>query len=503
MTAPDVEHRVEPLVRPSKRPANTALHMVGLGLTVAALGMVASLVVGLATDDDGSGALAASASVTGLVGLGLWRGTRIPPRVRPQAVFTAVTVTWVAVSVASALPFFWSGELGRFDNALFESVSGITATGATVLSPIEGSGRGILFWRQLIVWYGGMGMIVLAVAVLPFLGVGGLHLIRAEAPGPTSDRLAPRVSETAKRLWFIYLAITGLGVVGLLACGTTLYDAVTHSFAAVATGGFSPYNANVTAFDSVPVELVLMAVMLAGATSFTLHWRASQGEPGAYWASSELRFFAGIVVAAVAAIAVLNVADGMATGRALRDSSFYVVSLVTTTGFTTVDYTLWVPATQIILLFLMVTGGMAGSTAGGVKIFRVSAVLAHATRELRRARTPSAVLPVKLGTQPVPEAVMARIAGFVILYFVVTVVGIVAIAAFGADLATPAGAAVTAMGGVGPGLGVTGPVDNFLPLSAAGRGVMMVLMLLGRLEIFPVLLMFAGLSRVGRRSRRR
>ncbi|CAN5552175.1 TrkH family potassium uptake protein [soil metagenome] len=488
--------------RASRRLPSTAAHMVGLTLTFTAAGMAISLLVDLGTGGRGATALGVSSLLTGVVGLLLWRTTRVPARVSARETFTAVTMTWLVVSLAGALPFVLSGVLPDLDDALFESISGFTTTGSTVLSPIEGTARGILFWRQFTQWFGGMGMIVLAVAVLPFLGVGGLELIRAEAPGPTSDRLAPRVSETAKRLWLIYGGLTVLGVVALLFSGMSAYDAVAHSFSAVATGGFSPYDASIAHFDSLAVEVVLIAGMFAAAVNFTLHWRAVQGEPTIYWRDPGFRFYAGVVLFGIAVITLLNVADGMAVGRALRDTSFGVVSLISTTGFATADFVQWVPAAQLLLLGLMVTGGMPGSTCGGVKLLRVQVMVRHAWRELRQAGSPRAVLPVKLGNQAVPEAIVARIAGFVLVYFAIAVIGILALAALGADLPTSTGSVITALGSGGPGLGETGPVSNFTVLDRPSRVVLSALMLLGRLEIFPVLLMFAGLARVGPRRRR-
>lgn len=496
------ELRGAPLRHHSRRVPSTTVHMVGLALTFVAVGMAASGGVSLATGGEAFSALAASAVVTGVVGLVAWRGTRVPARVDPRTVFAAVTLTWVVVSVAGALPFVFSGVLANLDDAFFESAAGFTTTGSTVLSSVEDTPRGVLFWRQLTNWYGGMGLIVLAVAVLPFLGVGGLDLIRAEAPGPSSDRLAPRVSETAKRLWLLYLGFTVVGAVVLLVVGMSLFDAVGHSFSTIATGGFSTYDDSLAHFDSLAVELVVMGGMLVGAASFTLHWRALNGDPGAYRRSAPFRFYVGTVVVASVVVTAINVADGTSFGQALRDSSFNVVSVVSTTGFGTADFVLWAAAAQLVLLALATVGGMPGSTAGGVKLLRVQVMVAHATRELRRATTPRAVLPVKLGNEAVPEPVVARIAGFVLLYFVIAVIGIVALASLGADLATSAGSVLSTLSSSGIGLGETGPSAGVGVLDRPSRAVLVALMFLGRLEIFPVLLTFAGLARLRRAPRR-
>jgi trk system potassium uptake protein TrkH len=494
---------------PSARVTSTVLHMVGLALLFAAAGMALSTAVDLVAGGDEAGALALSTTVTTGAGLLLWRGTGVPARVPTASAFAAVSWTWIVVSLFGALPYALSGVLPRLDEALFESVSGFTATGSTVIFPIEDQSLGLLFWRQLTQWYGGMGMIVLAVAVLPFLGVGGLELIRAEAPGETADRLAPRVSGTAKRLWAVYAGLTMVIAVALLLTGEMapqgggigrhVFDAVSHALTALATGGYSPYDTSINAFDSAVVEAVLIVGMLLGAINFTLHWRAFQGEPRAYWRSAELRTFLAILGFAVAAVWALNVADGLAVGRSLRASLFTAVSLMTTTGFGTADFAQWVPAAQLILLYLMVSGAMIGSTSGAVKVIRVRIMAAHARRELQRVLHGHRVQAVKLGATPVAESIVSRIAGFMVLYMLIAGLGVLALGTLGADLPTSAGSVATAMGGVGPGLGDTGPAANFLEITRPARGVMMVLMLLGRLEIFPVLLMFAAVTRSGRR----
>lgn len=485
-------------LRPARRakPANTPLHMTGLALLFVAAGMVVSAAVELVDGGPEIGSLMASAVVTATSGLLLWRGTRLPREVGPRSAFAAVAWTWILVSIFGGLPYVFGGVFDNLDDAVFESIAGFTGTGATVLAPIEGNSAGILFWRQMTQWFGGMGMVVLAVAVLPFLGVGGLELIKAEAPGPESDRLTPRVSETAKRLWFMYLAISVLAAVGLLAAGMTPYDAVAHSFSAVSTGGFSPYDASIAHFSSLAVELVLIVVMIAGAVNFTLHWRAAQGELGAYWRMSEFRVLAGLLGFAVAFAAIVNVADGMAAGRALRDSAFTVVSIGTTTGYGTADYVTWAAGIQLLLVFLMITGAMTGSTSGAAKLMRFELLAKYARREIQRARHPRGVFAVRFDGRSVPERIIELTIGFLILYLALFMVGVFLLTALGADFVTAIGAAAASMGCVGPGIGEVGPASNFLALSRPARVVIDVLMLFGRLEIFPMLLMFSAGSRV-------
>ena len=487
--------------------------MVGIGLLFAAAGMAVSAVIEAA---DGGGeipALAAATAVTGVAGTALWRATRVPAQVSAAATFAAVAWTWILVSAFGALPYLFSGLLPNPDDALFEAVSGFTGTGSTIVFPLEEQSLGMLFWRQLTQWYGGMGMIVLAVAVLPFLGVGGLELIRAEAPGETADRLAPRVSGTAKRLWLVYAGLTMAVAAGLLltgdmapkggGAGRHLFDAVGHAFTTLATGGFSPYDTSINAFASVKVEAVLIVGMVLGGMNFTLHWRAARGDAGVYWRSSEVRVFLAMLVVATAALTVVNLVDDDSIGRAVRDSAFVATSMGTTTGFGTADFSTWLPSGQLIVLYLMLVGGMVGSTSGGMKVFRVRIMVAHAWRELRRARHARGVMVIKVGRTAIPEGIVGRVAGFVLLYLLLVAGGVLALGALGADVPTAIGSVATTIGCGGPGLGETGPASNFLTLARPARGVLMVLMLFGRLEIFPLLLMFAVFRRPGALRRRR
>ncbi len=489
-----------------RRFVNTPLHMSGIALLFVAAGMLVSLGVEVVDGGAEIDALVVSTLVTAVAGAALWRTTAVPDNVTTAAAFAAVSWTWVLVSLFGGLPYVFAGLFEHLDDALFESVAGFTATGSTVLAPIEGNSAGILFWRQMTQWYGGIGMIVLAVAVLPFLGVGGLELLRAESPGPDSDRITPRVNSAAKRLFSVYAGLTLATVVALLVVGMSPYDAVAHAFTAVSTGGFSPYDASIAHFASFAVELVLIGAMVAGAIHFTLHWRAVHGEPAAYWRMSEFRVFIGLLAFGIAVTTALNVADGMTLGRAVRDSAFIVVSIATTTGFGTADYALWVPAIQLLLVFMMISGAMTGSTSGAAKLLRFQVLVKYVARELRRARHPRGVFAVRHDGGAISERIVGVIAGFLILYLMILLVGTITLSALGTDLTTSFGAAATAMGGVGPGLGEAGPTSNFLVFSRPARLVLDGLMLLGRLELFPMLLMFVAptqaLARRRSRSRR-
>jgi trk system potassium uptake protein TrkH len=376
-----------------RRPVSAVANVVGFALLFTAAGLAVCGAVELLAGDDAVAPLAGTALLSAVLGMGLWKGTRVPNRVSTPSAFAAVGWTWIAISAVGALPLWWSGMLPTFDDALFESVSGFTGTGATVLAAIEGNGAGLLLWRQATQWLGGMGVIVLVVAVLPLLGVGGFELLRAESPGPTSDRLAPRVRDTARRLWIIYVGLTLLIVAALLVTGLSPYDALAHAMTTVSTGGFSTYDASIAAFDSAAVEAVLIASMFAGAVNFALWWQVLRGVgPRALGQSAELRAFVVILVAAVAFVTVLLAVDGsgLALVSALRRAAFTVVATMSTTGYATVDFALWPAAGQLVLLALMVSGGMAGSTSGAMKLFRIQVMVSHARRELRRLLHPSA-----------------------------------------------------------------------------------------------------------------
>jgi trk system potassium uptake protein TrkH len=478
------------------------VHLAGLTLLFLAPGMAVSALVDMGAGGSEASALWTGALLVGVVGALAWRSTRIPERLTATNALATVAVTWVTASIGGAVPYVLADTFPTVDTALFESVSGFTGTGSTVLSPIEGTSRGILFWRSMSQWYGGMGMVVLAVSVLPFLGIGGMDLMSAESPGPASDRLAPKVSETARRLWLVYGGFTLLSIVSLLAVGLSLYDAVVHAFTVVSTGGLSPYDASIGHFDSVAVESVIVVLMLIGGTSFALHWQAVTGHPGAYLRSPMFRGYLSVFVFGSVIITTLLVADGWGFAEGVRDGVFNVATLLTSTGYGTVDFTLWVPAAQLILLAIMVGGGMAGSTAGGMKLVRLRLAFGTAVRELRRFRYPSAVMPVRIGSSPTPETVVARSAGFVALFLLIVIAGTIALSLLGTDLVTSGSSAVSMMSNMGPGLGEAGPASNFLVFSRPARAVLMLLMFAGRLEIIPVLVVLAQLGRLVDEPRR-
>jgi len=488
------------------------VHVVGLSVLLLAPGLLVALAIewGSSTSHD-EWALVLALVLAIVIGGVLWYPTSVGRSISTRGVFSAVAFSWIACSLVGAIPYA-AGSMfswGRYDDALFEAVSGFSATGSTVLADIERNGAGILMWRQITQFYGGMGMVVLAVTVLPVLGVGGLSLMSAEAPGLMTDRLAPRVSETARMLWKIYLGIT-LAVIGLLwiVPGPNLYDAVAHALTTASTGGFSPYNSSVGHFDSWLVETVIVIGLFVCALNFTLHHRALRGDVRSYARSADTRLYLYITGGAIGFVTLFNwlqtvrdtkgeiIETGFA--GALRDSTFNVVTLASSGGFSNArgadslgNYVLWSPPLQLTLLLLMVIGGSVGSTAGGAKVFRIQVAYRYAIRSVRRLRHPASVTPVKLGQVPVPHDLVHRVIGFLTTFLAITLIGTLVVSATGAPFKESVSASISAMSNMGPALGEAGPTSNFLVFTRPARAVLAVLMMIGRLELFAVLLMFA------------
>ncbi len=493
------------------RIVSTNMHILGISLAAVSLGMMGCALLEALTSRRDTAALVVSAVVVGSAGGALWYLTA-PGTTRMRQVFATVAWTWILTTAAGALPFVLAGTFAvpgvgfveQLVNSLFESASGFSASGSTVLSDFEAPGRGLMMYRQLTHWYGGMGVVVLAVAVLPFLGVGGLELITAELPGTSSDRLAPRVSETARRLWLVYIGFTACAAVAFYAADgfSSLYDAVAHAFTVAATGGFSVHADSIGHYDSVAVEAVAIVFMILGGTSFTLHWRAVTARTLPYHRNSEFRTYLTVLSAASAVIVLIVwLENGLALGSSIRAAVFTVVSLGTSTGLSNAtgpgspaDYVAWAAGAQLILVGLMVVGGCAGSTSGGIKVMRMRVLGLTMLRSIRYTQTPRAVIPIRLGSETVREAVVARAAGFFLLHFLLVLGGLLAVTSLGGDLETSLGAVFSALGNMGPALGEAGPTSNYaVAFSQPARLVLALLMVIGRLEIFPILLTAAGL----------
>jgi trk system potassium uptake protein TrkH len=401
-----------------------------------------------------------------------------------------VTFGWIAAGFIGTLPYLLSGSIPDFTMAYFESVSGFTTTGASILNDVQHLPPAVLFWRAQTQWMGGMGIIVLSIAILPFLGIGGMELYKAETPSPVVDKLTPRISSTAKLLWKIYIFLTLFMIVLLLLGGMPLYDSICHSFAAMPTGGFSTKNASVGYYQSSYIDYVIVIFMFIAGVNFSLHYKLVSGHPKQFYRDPEFRVYLYITVIAILVVSV-NI-YGTIYPRiqdALRYASFQVVSIMTTTGFVTADFEKWPVFSQLILFVFMFLGGMAGSTAGGIKIMRIILLVKHCYLEIFRIIHPHATTMVKLGRTPVSQTIMRSIWGFFILYLVIFMIGAMVLAALGLDIISALTAMAACLGNVGPGLGSIGPMDNFSVIPLTGQWVLIVSMLLGRLEIYTIIVL--------------
>lgn len=463
---------------------------VCMGLT-----MLGALVVSLWYGDAGLWPLSVSCGIA--VGCGALLYTIFRERGGNKALnhregMAIVALGWIMAGVFGALPFWFGGLFESFIDCLFESLSGFTTTGSSVLLDIEAVPRGLLFWRSMTHWLGGMGIIVLSLAILPFLGLGGMQLYKAEVSGPVPDKLKPRIRDTATVLWKVYLLFTALETVLLLFGGMDLFDALCHSFSTMSTGGFSTRNASVAAFHSKYIEWVIIVFMLIGGVNFTLLYLTLTGYPLRMFKNPEFQFFLGLVALCTLVIAAFTLKDGNyhTLDDAVRYGAFQVVSILTSTGFCTADYEFWPPVAQALLLFCMFVGGCGGSTSGGMKVMRIQLLLKRSYYELFRIIHPRSVVQVKFGKSVVSDDVISSIWGFFLLWLMLFVVGTLLVAATGVDLITSFSATLASFGNVGPGLGSVGPTENYAHLPELAKIVLAFCMLLGRLEIYTVLILF-------------
>jgi trk system potassium uptake protein TrkH len=404
---------------------------------------------------------------------------------RRGEVMAVVSATWLGTAVFSALPFAWAG-LSPID-ALFESMSGLTTTGATVLENFAAYGKGLFFWRGLIQWLGGMGVIALFVVVLPRLAIAGRQLFFAEAPGPTDEQLTPQIRKTAAALWRVYVGLSVAQVAALTAAGLSVYDAVCNTFATLAAGGFSPHPLSIMGYENPVAEWIIALFMFLAGANFALQYRALAGRPRALFGDEEFRAYAAIVLAASAVIAIVLWRGDMGPAAAVRHAVFQVVSIITTTGFASVDFQLWNDQAKVVLLALMFVGGCAGSAGGGPKVVRHLLVARYMLLELSRTLHPRAVLPVKLGGRVVPDDVMRAVVVFMLLYLLTFAACTTVVALLGEDIVTALTATIATLGNIGPGFNQVGPMANFAHLHPASKLLLTGAMWLGRLELITVL----------------
>ena len=404
--------------------------------------------------------------------------------------YLIVSFGWLIMSIFGSLPYLLTGTIPSFTDAFFETISGFTTTGASILTDIESVPKGVLLWRSLTQWIGGMGIIVLAVAILPILGIGGMQLFVAEAPGISPEKLQPRIKETAKRLWLLYFGLTIAEILLLMLGGLSFFDAHNHGLTTMATGGFSTKNSSVAEFSPYLQYVIIIFMFLAG-TNFTLTYFALKGNFLKVWRNEEFRKYVGLIffLTLATAISIFVVTDHDME-KSFRDGLFQVVAITTTTGYVSADYTNWTPFLTVLFFLLMFIGGMAGSTAGGVKIVRHIILFKNSLLELKRQVHPSAVIPVRLNRKAVNEHITYNILAFIMIYMFIFGAGVVVMSLLGVDFITSMGSVATSIGNIGPGLGSVGPVDNFAALPAAAKWFLAFLMLLGRLELFTFLMLF-------------
>ena len=405
--------------------------------------------------------------------------------------FLVVVASWLTVSAFGALPFVLTGSIPSYTDAFFETTSGFTTTGASILRDIEALPRSILFWRSLTHWIGGMGIVVLTVAVLPRLGIGGLKLMRSEAPGPTLDKLTPRLTETAKILWLIYLALTAAAFGLLLLAGLDWFDALTTTFGTVATAGFSPRNASVGAYGSAFVDVVVTVFMLLAAVNFSLYFQVVRGRPGLLLNNPELRVFAAIflIAAALVTLAVTGGGGYRSFGEGVRYASFQVASILTTTGFSTADYDAWPALAKGVLVTLMLVGGCAGSTAGGVKVIRLVTLFKQGLNELKYLVHPQGIFMLKIGDRPVKKDLLYPVAVFFFLYVALVMATALIVSAAGQDLLSALATGLAMAGNIGPGFGAVGPARNYAHYPDLVKWWLSFAMLVARLEVYTVLVL--------------
>ncbi|HEY5593418.1 MAG TPA: TrkH family potassium uptake protein [Paludibacter sp.] len=427
--------------------------------------------------------------------LALFFGRNPPPTIGKREGSVIVTFTWILFTLIGLLPFWLSSSIPSFTDAFFETMSGFTTTGASILNNIEELSHGMLFWRSFTHWMGGLGIIVISLAVLPMFGVSGTQLFAAESTGPTKDKIHPKISETAKRLFYIYIMLTLSETILLWFGGMNWFDAFCHSFSTIATGGFSTKQASIAYWDSAYIQYIIILFMIMSGVNFSMYYFILKNNWGKVRHNEELRYylivlFSFAIIVALSLIDFSKVQSFQTLEQAWRDALFTISSLMTTTGFVTADYMFWKPLTWVILLIVMLTGASAGSTSGGIKMIRVVISAKAIYFEFKRLIHPNAVFPVQYSNHMVREDIVTRVLAFTLLYLVAVAFGILLLTISGMGFLESIGGLITCLGGVGPGLGLVGPTGNFSYIPEFSKWFLSFIMLMGRLELFTVLLLF-------------
>jgi len=435
------------------------------------------------------------------VSIPVWLLTRRSRKLSIKDGFALVAFAWIVVAIAGSLPFYFTGAIPNYTDAWFEAMSGVTTTGATIIgnvntlphleNGIESLPKGILFWRSFLQWIGGMGIIVFTIAILPLLGVGGVQLFKAEVPGPVADKIKPRVKETAKILWMVYVGFTVLQMVLLRLAGMPLFDSICHAFTTMPTGGFSTQNASIAAYNSPLIQYIVIFFMFVAGINFTLHFRTITGNFTALFKDYELKVYIVTIVFATFVIFLsLSASNSDWSHKSFMVSLFQSIAIMTGTGYANADYEMWPYFCQLALFILMFFGAMGGSTSGGMKLTRIIVLIKYAATETRRMLHSRAIIPIRIGERSINDDIVRNTLGFFLIYLSIFVLTALVLTAFNLDLISAFGAAASAIGNVGPAFGEFGPTDNYALLNPIGKWMLSFCMLLGRLEIFTILVLF-------------
>ncbi|UCB42596.1 MAG: TrkH family potassium uptake protein [Dehalococcoidales bacterium] len=473
-------------------------HYLGLLIIILGCFMLVPLVWSLVAGESASAAFAIAIAITIGLGLVVWRLTPVGEgRLNRREAILLVAGGWILASLFGTIPFALAGTFPNYLDALFESVSGFTTTGATVLTSIEGQPQSILLWRSITQWLGGMGIITLFVALFPILGIGAAHLVEAEMPGPEAGRLTPRIRDTAKAVWSLYAVFSALELVALLIAGLPFFHALTVTLSTMPTGGFTGTNLSIATFGSPAAEgIVIFFMIMAGVNFGLFYFLFWKRQPGQLLRSTELRVYLSLFLIASVLIAIdLMINLDMAAGEAFRQSGFQSVSIMTTTGFTTANFDTWPMFSRSALLILMLIGASAGSTGGALKVIRLVVLVKYTYNQILRAFNPRAIIPLRLGKAILPDPGISRIVGMVVLYFLTIFGAFLMMSAIGTnvpgwDQLTSLSSVISCVGNVGPGLSMVGPAANYEFIPPIGKGVLMACMLVGRLELFTMLILF-------------
>ncbi len=470
---------------------NVIINIIGILLMINGMLMLTAIPFAIYHGEDSWKGILVSSLINSLVGFIFYYKTKDirTKDLKRRDGYLIVTTSWIFMCIFGTLPYIFTNQIPDISNAFFETVSGYTTTGATILDDIEALDYSVLYWRSLTQWIGGMGIIVLAVAILPFLGIGGMQLFVAEAPVFSLDKLQPRIKETAQRLWLIYISFTVLLFIIFLVEGMNFFDAINHAMTTFATGGFSTKNASIGHFESPLIQYTVILFMLISATNFTLTYFALKLDFSKLYKNEEFRIYISFVlILTIVVFTTLMLIDNNYPEATFRDSLFNIVSIVTTTGFTTADFTGWTEFITILFFILMFIGASAGSTSGGIKLVRHVVLLKNSYIELKKQLHQSGVFTLKFNNRKVPNDVVSNILAFMMLYVVIFSIGSIIMSFIGVDFMTAIGSVAATLGNVGPGIGEVGPSYTFSSIPVSGKWFLSLLMFIGRMELFTFLI---------------